>query len=73
MSNNINYINGKQYPFGFKNYLRSIATLLCDKHGCFKNVPRHELWSKVDPESWYNYFENGISPQQAVLSDLKEN
>lgn len=70
--NNINYINGKQYPYGFRDYLRKVAFNLQDSYGCFKDTPRCDVWTRVDPNSWLSLFNEGMSPFDAVKSNQEE-
>ncbi|WP_312189749.1 hypothetical protein [Sphingobacterium sp.] len=68
---NINYIHGKQYPYGFKDWLRKCAFNLQDRFGCFPETPRCDAWSRIDPESWLPLFNEGLSPFDAVSLNMK--
>lgn len=69
--NNINNINGKQYPYGFKDWLRKCAFNLYDRYECFKGTPRSDLWTKLEPDSWLSLFNEGLSPFDAVNENMK--
>lgn len=65
INNNVNFMNGKQYPYGFKKWLRQVAIELL-------NDTSPNVHEKLDPESWFTYFMQGHSPQGAVTVDIKE-
>lgn len=68
----LNNIDGKQYPYGFCNWLMRVSFVLIDKHGCFKDEHRVDAWKKLDPDSWLVFFMDGLPPLDAVKMDIKE-
>lgn len=62
-----NQINGKQYPFGYKKWLRGVAWELKD----YKDINYFD-YEKLDADSWLVYFNDGLSPRLAVYMDQVE-
>ncbi len=69
--NNTNYIDGVQYPYGFKDWLRTCAFILREKYGCFVDKPLYQLWECLDEKAWFGLFKEGLSPQKAVKANMK--
>lgn len=69
---NINYINGKQYPYGFRDWLRKVSFRLMDRYGCFKDMHLADAWTRVDAESYFPFFMDGISPFEATEISMRE-
>lgn len=69
---NNNYINGKQYPYGFKDWLRKVSFHLMDRYGCFKDTPRCNAWKRLDSESYFPLFMDGLHPVTAAEVSMKE-
>ena len=69
---NTNYINGKQYPYGFKAWLRAVSFRLMDSYGCFPDISRADAWKRVDAESYFPFFMGGLHPITAADVSMKE-
>lgn len=63
---NINFLNGKQYPYGYRGWLWYVCIQLDLKDKLVTTA-----WKQLDPDAWLDYFMDGLSPWQAVKEDLK--
>lgn len=61
---NRDYLNGKQYPYGYKNWLWQICINLELKD---KNI--NTAYKQLDTEAWLDYFMEGLSPWAAIQED----
>ena len=62
---NRNHLNGKQYPYGYKEWLWRICIELD-----FKDKVINTAYKQLDTDAWLVYFMDGLSPRQAVKIDF---
>ena len=62
---NRNHLNGKQYPYGYKEWLWKICIELD-----FKDKVITTAYKQLDTDAWLVYFMDGLSPRQAVKIDF---
>ena len=62
---NRNHLNGKQYPYGYKEWLWRICIELD-----FKDKVITTAYKQLDTDAWLVYFMDGLSPRQAVKIDF---
>lgn len=61
---NRNYLNKKQYPYGYKDWLWKICIEL-DMDD--KDV--NTAYKQLNTDAWLGYFMDGLSPKQAIKED----
>jgi len=59
------------YPYGYLDYIRRVARE-CHKQKIFSGYFDIFSITRIAPESWLHWFMSGISPEKAVVLDLKE-
>lgn len=64
---NRDYLNGKQYPNGFRSWASKVSNITKGLQDY--NVNLNEAYKDIDLESWLPYFMDGMSPTQAVMED----
>ena len=62
---NRNHLNGKQYSYGYKEWLWKICIELD-----FKDKVINTAYKQLDTDAWLVYFMDGLSPRQAVKIDF---
>lgn len=62
---NRDFLNEKQYPYGYKDW----AWKICIELG-FKDKNINTAYMQLDLDAWLNYFMEGLSPLQAIQEDL---
>lgn len=62
---NPNYLNGKQYPYGYREWLWQICIQLDMKDRVITTA-----YKQLDTDAWLVYFMDGLSPREAVKKDL---
>lgn len=61
---NRDFLNGKQYPCGYKNWLWQICVNLD-----FKDKNINTAYKQLDTDAWLCYFMEGLSPWAAIQED----
>ena len=61
----LNHLNGKQYPYGYKEWLWKICIELD-----FKDKDINTSYKQLCTDAWLVYFMDGLSPRQAVKRDF---
>ncbi|AZA64656.1 hypothetical protein [Chryseobacterium carnipullorum] len=62
---NLNFLNGKQYPFGYKYWIWQVCVglNLNDKH-------INTAYKQIDIDAYLPYFMEGKSPSETIREDL---
>lgn len=63
---NRNFLNGKQYPYGYKDWLWKVCIEFDTKD---KDV--NTAYKQLDTEAWLHYFMEGLPPSGAIKEDNK--
>ncbi|NML70005.1 hypothetical protein HHL23_09350 [Chryseobacterium sp. RP-3-3] len=61
---NRNYLNGKQYPYGYREWIWKV----CIEYG-FKDKDINTAYKQLDTDAFLCYFMEGLSPVEAVRED----
>lgn len=66
LKTNRNFLNGKQYPYGFITWCWGVC-----KDLKLKDINHSTAFKQLELDSWLNYFMDGLSPEEAVKEDNK--
>lgn len=61
---NRDFLNGKQYPYGYRQWLWRI----CIEYD-FKDKDINTAYRQLDTDAWLDYFLEGHTPKSAVRED----
>lgn len=61
---NRNYLNGKQYPYGYREWIWKV----CIEYD-FKDKDINTAYKQLDTDAFLCYFMEGLSPAETVRED----